>query len=410
MKRNKRALAFMLALLLILSLPLGAIAFAGGNGSGATEPLDEQESNCTTYNKHFGSIQEQPDLVPLIKVNATTGKGTASFVTVKDCVEVSFSIYTFDNTPEPYENQVHYDGISKKYDKAGRYTLEVQLPQCGNAQLDLYAGPIQETLNPGYGHDHLTLRAHLLYKGSTCTTPSPEPTPTQEPTPTTTSSPEPTPSQEPTPTATSSPEPTPSQEPTPTTTSSPEPTPSQEPTPTTTSSPEPTPSQEPTPTTTSSPEPTPSQEPTPTTTSSPEPTPSQEPTPTTTSSPEPTPSQEPTPTATSTPSPAPFQTAVSTPETTPTPEVSVIPSEPPQSPEPTEELIIIEEEPIPAGAGPGTAVDHASDGTDPEASVPLDTLPKTGQTHILPYYLLGSLAILTGVYLLMRMGRRQKPD
>ncbi|GEM_PF-5735637 len=386
MKRNKRALAFMLALLLILSLPLGAIAFAGGNSSGATEPLEEQESNCTTYNKHFGSIQEQPDLVPLIKVNATTGKGTASFVTVKDCVEVSFSIYTFDNTPEPYENQVHYDGVSKKYDKAGRYTLEVQLPQCGNAQLDLYAGPIQETLNPGYGHDHLTLRAHLLYKGSTCTTPSPEPTPSQEPTPTTTSSPEPTPSQEPTPTTTSSPEPTPSQEPTPTTTSSPEPTPSQEPTPTTTSSPEPTPSQEPTPTATSTPNSTPGQETTPTPTSTPGSTPG------------------------SSASPAPFQTAVSTPETTPTPEVSAIPSEPPQSPEPTEDLVIIEEEPIPAGEGPGTAVDHASDGTDPEASVPLDTLPKTGQTHILPYYLLGSLAILTGVYLLMRMGRRQKPD
>ncbi|MHA7967146.1 LPXTG cell wall anchor domain-containing protein [Paenibacillus sp. CAU 1782] len=415
MKRNKRTLAFMLALLLVLSLPLGAIAFAGSSGNVETGTLEEPANSCTTYSKHFGSIQEKPDF-PFIKVN-NDGTATASFVTTKDCVEVSFSVYTFDEKPEPYEKQVYDNGISKKYDKAGSYSLVIQLPRCGHGQFDLYAGPIQETLNPGYGHDHLTLRAHLLYKGSTCTPPSGEPTPTPtttpeptptEPTPTPTTSPDPTPT-EPTPTPTTSPEPTPT-EPTPTPTTSPEPTPT-EPTPTPTTSPEPTPT-EPTPTPTTSPEPTPT-EPTPTPTTSPEPTPTA-PTPTPTSTPVSTPSQGPPPTPTSTPvstpSPEPTPTPTSTPEPTPTPEESAVPSEAPQTPEPTDDLVIIEEEPIPAGEGTGTAVDHASDGTNPETGVPLDTLPKTGEVSVLPYYLLGSLAILTGVFLLMRIGRRQKPN
>ena len=103
-------------------------------------------------------------------------------------------------------------------------------------------------------------------------TPSPEPTSAATPTPETTPSPEPTSAATPAPEATPSPEPTSAATPTPETTPSPEPTSEATPTPETTPSPEPTSEATPTPETTPSPEPTSAATPTPEATPSPEPT------------------------------------------------------------------------------------------------------------------------------------------
>ncbi len=193
------------------------------------------------------------------------------------------------------------------------------------------------------------------------TTPTPEPTetpaPTESPTPETTPTPEPT--ESPTPETTRTPEPTetsaPMESPTPETTPTPEPT--ETPAPTEAPTPEPTetpaPTETPTPETTPTPEPTetsaPTESPTPETTPTPEPTetpaPTESPTPETTPTPEPTetpaPTESPTPETTPTPEPTetPAPTEAPTPEATPTQEATPSPAPTeaptPESPEPT---------------------------------------------------------------------------
>ncbi len=115
---------------------------------------------------------------------------------------------------------------------------------------------------------------HIYYAkwAETIVTPTPEATPSPEPTSEATPTPETTPSPEPTSEATPTPETTPSPEPTGETTPAPETTPSPEPTSEATPTPETTPSPEPNGEATPAPETTPSPEPTGETTPSPEPT------------------------------------------------------------------------------------------------------------------------------------------
>ncbi|REK69556.1 LPXTG cell wall anchor domain-containing protein [Paenibacillus paeoniae] len=393
MKKMKRHLSIALVLLLISSLTLGSIVFAEGLDNvqkGSVKGLEsqlllegalaeEEIAACESYSKHFGSIDEQPG-VPFIKKNGD-GTATATFKTTKDCVEVTFSAYTYVDSPKPYEDQKHYSSDSVKLNKASNYSLTIELPKCGYSQLDLYAGPIQFKLNPEYGHDHLTLRNHILHNSGTCAEPTP--TPTNTPTSTTTT----TPTNTTTPTPTNTPTSTTTTTPTNTTT----PTPTNTPTSTTTT----TPTNTTTPTPTNTPTSTTTTTPTNTTT----PTPTNTPTSTTTATPTRTPTWTPTTTPpTDQPSATPSETS------TPTPVESEAPT---PTPTPTD-IITIEEEEVPAGGGTDEGeeiIDQTTDENHPEESVPIDKLPKTGDHSAVPYYLLGSFILVTGVATLRKKKR-----
>jgi|GEM_PF-3470724 len=263
------------------------------------------------------------------------------------------------------------------------------------------------------------------------TEPSTEPStePTDDPEPTPTNSTEPTDDPEPTPT--NSTEPTDDPEPTPT--NSTEPTDDPEPTPT--NSTEPTDDPEPTPTNstepTDDPEPTPSNtteptdDPAPTPSNTTEPTDDPAPTPSNTT--EPTDDPAPTPSSTTDPTdpePTPSTGTEATPTpwtpepaSTPTPEASVAPSE-----EPTEvpgdndgeEEIIIEDEDVPLGGDTNTVDDTNKDAVLPEEidvqedSVPLATLPKTGEASSVPFYAAGLLLAGLGAAIRLRMKPKSK--
>ncbi|MBH5320611.1 LPXTG cell wall anchor domain-containing protein [Paenibacillus sp. GSMTC-2017] len=403
MNKFKKQLLYPLMTLLLLTLPLNSLVFAEGlNEETPTAVSATPAVVCEQYSKHAHKVEQQDTSTPFIKINGD-GTATAKFKTKIDCVEVSFSVYTYEGTPEPYENQIHYSGATIKVDAAGSAELTIDLPRCGLAQLDLYAGPPQLELNPGYGHDHLTLINFLLYKGGICPTPTPTETTTPTPTPTPTETTTPTPT--PTPTETTTPTPTP----TPTETTTPTPTPT--PTETTTPTPTPTPTETTTPTTT----PTPTVTTTPTTT----------PTPTVTTTPPPTGDTTPWPSPPSSPTPSPTPTQTSTPLPSPTPSTiippilpdpvtpSPVPSptiEPSPSPSASEAPIIVEEEQLPKGEEetpkeeePEVIVDETTEENIP----PVDTLPKTGENSPIPYYLLGSFIVASGFITLKKRRRNE---
>ncbi|MFD0957904.1 LPXTG cell wall anchor domain-containing protein [Paenibacillus chungangensis] len=368
MQKPRKALSLLLAILMLLSLSLGTMVWAEGADEDSdpvqedtAEQPAEETGGCTAYSQRYDRIQFHPDH-PGTYIFISGSTATAKFSTVEDCVEVNFSVYTYENTPKPYEDQLHFASSSMKYDTAGSYELTINLPPCGKMQLDLYAGPMQITLNPGYGHDHLTLRNFALHTLSECV-PTPSPTPTE-------SAP---PSEDPSPTPTESAPP--SEDPSPTPTESAPP--SEDPSPTPTESAPP--SEDPSPTPTESAPP--SEDPSPTPTESAPP--SEAPSPTPTESAPPSEDPSPTPTESAPPSEAP----------SPTPTESAPPSEAP-SPSPTPEVIIIEDEDVPTGGGP-----------DEEVSVPLETLPKTGESSPTPYYLLGTFFTISGLLALKRRNR-----
>ncbi|WP_168123436.1 LPXTG cell wall anchor domain-containing protein [Paenibacillus sp. HB172176] len=418
MFKMKKQLVIALSLLLLVSLTFGSIALAEG-AANSENTNAASSSACTQYSKHFGKIQEQPG-TPFIVINGD-GTATAKFITTENCVEVSFSVYTYEGDPTPYDKQVHFDGSSQRYDTAGSYELTIDLPTCGKAQLDLYAGPIQEKLEAVNGHAALTLRNFLMYAATDCTTttPTPSSTPTSTPTATPTSTPTATPTSTPTATPTSTPTATPTSTPTATPTNTPTATPTSTPTATPTSTPTATPTSTPTATPTSTPTATPTSTPTATPTNTPTATPTSTPTATPTSTPTATPTNTPTATPTSTPTATPTNTPTATPTSTPTTTptntpptatpTTTPPTETPSSTPPTnspsdtpsETPIIVIDEPVPGGGGNPTDVEHSTDEV-----VPLDTLPKTGEKSSIPYYVLGTIMTMTGLLTLKKRKRR----
>lgn len=64
--------------------------------------------------------------------------------------------------------------------------------------------------------------------------------------------------------------------------------------------------------------------------------------------------------------------------------------------------------PIGGGTDDGEEIiDQSTDENNPEESVPIDKLPKTGENSPVPYYLLGSFILVTGIATL-RKRRRQE--
>ncbi|MBD2868403.1 SpaA isopeptide-forming pilin-related protein [Paenibacillus arenilitoris] len=130
--------------------------------------------------------------------------------------------------------------------------------------------------------------------------------------------------------------------------------------------------------------------PTPTNTSTPTPTPTS----TTTPTPTPTNTSTPTPTPTSTTTPTPTPTSTTTP--TPTPDIDV------------------DEEEVPGG-GINDGEEDDQPPTDtvievPEETVPIDTLPKTGDSSPVPYYLIGAFTLSAGLLSLRSRQGRKKPQ
>lgn len=133
--------------------------------------------------------------------------------------------------------------------------------------------------------------------------------------------------------------------------------------------------------------PTPSPSPEATPSSTPEVTPSSTPEVTPSSTPEVTPSPSPTPSSTPTVTPSPTATPSSTPGPAVTPTVSTKPTPG------TTTIVEIDDEEPPIGG----VKNHDDTIIDvEEESVPLDTLPKTGDSSPAPYYLIGAFAITTG--------------
>ncbi|MNF04400.1 hypothetical protein D3C80_2039050 [compost metagenome] len=69
-------------------------------------------------------------------------------------------------------------------------------------------------------------------------------------------------------------------------------------------------------------------------------------------------------------------------------------------PSPDDVIIELDEEPLPADG----IIDHLDDETSEESTieiaeetVPLDTLPKTGEFSSIPYYLIGAFFIMVGL-------------
>ncbi|WP_058303180.1 LPXTG cell wall anchor domain-containing protein [Gorillibacterium timonense] len=410
-------------------------------------PSREMSGDPKDYGSHYIDMGKTK-----IVEDPVTGKAKLHLVITGGSATISFSSYRYplgtvvQEHGEPYELQILHDSISGTYGP-GTYDLEIDLPDVGPYQTDLYAGGV--LVSPGKdGHGSLYLKSLLQIwdkcrgnalplvlnvvpgqtkhvwtvtskldvpakfnwqlegssqKGSGIVIPAggqltletnrigtnDKLTVDLLPCHKLTSlaigdvTPTPTPSE----TATSTPTPTPSE----TATSTPTPTPSETatstptptPTETATSTPTPTPSE----TATSTPTPTPSE----TATSTPTPTPSE----TATSTPTPTPSE----TATSTPTPTPSETATSTPTPTPataseTANSSPSPDtvSPAASPSPSEDEILIDvtPEPIPLGGG-----ETASSGTGTTSTA--ETLPQTGESLPIGYYAAGLLLIGAGL-------------
>ncbi|MCA0757544.1 LPXTG cell wall anchor domain-containing protein [Paenibacillus sp. N4] len=161
--------------------------------------------------------------------------------------------------------------------------------------------------------------------------------------------------------------------------------------------------------------------PTPTTppTESPTPTPTNPPTESPTPTPTTPPTESPTPTPTNPPTESPTPTPTNPPTESPTPTPTNPPTEPPTStpttppsdtptlsPEPTT-IIEVDEEEIPRGGGDddGGTPGGVTENTD--ETVPIDKLPKTGDTNPMPYYFIGSFVITAGLLTLRSSLKRR---
>lgn len=90
--------------------------------------------------------------------NSDVQGGTATFTVPEGIgeVEISFSSYIYpegvipQEDGKPYENQHVYDNVTQTYGP-GTHTVQVDLPESGYWQTDLYLGPVVETLTES-GH------------------------------------------------------------------------------------------------------------------------------------------------------------------------------------------------------------------------------------------------------------------
>jgi LPXTG-motif cell wall-anchored protein len=390
MSTVKKRLAFLLSMILIVSFPLSSIVWAeGDNSANGTIPAPVPAPICQTYTKNINAVDREGIQI----VIHNNGTATAYFETTMDCVEITFSDYRYDSSPLPYEDQVLFSSHTLKADSPGKYELTIDLPPCGPSQLDLYLGPVQEHLQPGTGHFYLLKYAFQSATG--CTTPSPTPSATPTDPPATPTTPPTDPPVTPTTPPTDPPVETPTTPPTDPPVETPTTPPTDPPVETPTTPPTDPPVETPTTPPTDPPVETPTTPPT-----DPPVTPTTPPT-----DPPVTPTTPPTNPPAATPSVPPSATATIPPSTTPpTVPPTVTPSEtPPESPEPTETIFIVEEEEIPRG-GPDEKVDQAIDENLP----PIDTLPKTGDTSRMPYYLLGSFVLVSGLLTLRHRQRNSK--
>ncbi|CAM4476642.1 LPXTG-motif cell wall-anchored protein [Paenibacillus endophyticus] len=171
MRYFKKQMSLSLAILLIFSLALGSIAMAEGDNSGS--PSGEEpstENSCQTYSSDREHITASHANI----VDNGNGTATATFTTTQDCVRVSFSSYAGPadwkpgpgETTIPYLKQVHFDGQSIIYPKAGSYAITVNLPACQPYQLDIYSGDLLTQL--GVGAHGNKIKAWKLKLTSTC--------------------------------------------------------------------------------------------------------------------------------------------------------------------------------------------------------------------------------------------------
>jgi len=100
-----------------------------------------------------------------ITEDKVTGKAKLHLVVVWGDAKISFSSYRYplgtkvEENGQPYEVQILHDSISVTY-APGTYDLEIDLPDVGPYQTDLYVGGV--LVHPGKdGHGKLFLKSHL---------------------------------------------------------------------------------------------------------------------------------------------------------------------------------------------------------------------------------------------------------
>ncbi|WP_138753706.1 SpaA isopeptide-forming pilin-related protein [Paenibacillus sinopodophylli] len=172
MRFFRKQVALSLAFLLIFSIAFGSIALAeGGNGDNSYEDDPPSENSCEGYSSNREYIIATHSNI----VDNGDGTATATFTTTEDCVRVSFSSYAGPadwkpapgETTIPYQKQVHFDGYSIIYPKAGSHSITVRLPSCQPYQLDIYSGDLITKLGVGAHGDKI--KAWKLKLTSTCT-------------------------------------------------------------------------------------------------------------------------------------------------------------------------------------------------------------------------------------------------
>ena len=112
----------------------------------------------------------------------TVKDGVATFtVSEGERIELSFTSYgypegTVPDNGKPYDKQFVHDNVTAVYGP-GQYTVEVDLPECGYFQTDLYFGKLIENLDKDYGHPSNLLIGYDLGNtlGEECEVESPEP-------------------------------------------------------------------------------------------------------------------------------------------------------------------------------------------------------------------------------------------
>ncbi|RBW68312.1 hypothetical protein [Bacillus taeanensis] len=144
-------------------------AYQRPNHPGKGELWSESITVKETTDSNESIIPERP-LDQFFNSNVTEGTATFTVPDGMDPVEMSFTSYVYPDgvvpgeDGKPYEGQTAYDNITKVYEP-GTHTINVDLPENGYFQTDLYLGaeienltedghPIEKIIDADYGFNN----------------------------------------------------------------------------------------------------------------------------------------------------------------------------------------------------------------------------------------------------------------
>ncbi|SDD02292.1 LPXTG-motif cell wall anchor domain-containing protein [Paenibacillus sp. UNCCL117] len=189
--KNKHKLALWLSILLVVALVFPAIGTIDLTARAADDPTQSSLTVQAEVDKGSESVGQavysnactpivattQPVWQSILKPTMTAGKVTFTIPDEYCSIELSFTSYAFqgniqpDYMGRPYNKQYVFDNKTATYGP-GTHTVEIDMP-CGYWQIDLYSGPLIESVP--YGHPAaLLIKALVNYQDNNCP-PDPEP-------------------------------------------------------------------------------------------------------------------------------------------------------------------------------------------------------------------------------------------